>query len=99
MSTSASGNSDSNDKQSNDDATASKTVELYDEDYFSSGSEDNDMVGGMPSKSKKRREMLTNDELFYDPDMDDEDEKWVTKQRQQHMNKGMYIMWISFLHA
>lgn len=57
------------------------------------------MVGGMPSKSKKRREMLTNDELFYDPDMDDEDEKWVTKQRQQHMNKGMYIMWISFLHA
>lgn len=54
------------------------------------------MVGGMPSKSKQRREMLTNEELFYDPDMDDEDEKWVTKQRQQHMSKGMDIQEIKY---
>ena len=33
--------------------------------------------------------MLTNDELLYDPDMDDEDEKWVIKQRRDHRQKGM----------
>ena len=32
--------------------------------------------------------MLTNDELLYDPDMDDEDEKWVIKQRRDHRQKG-----------
>ena len=32
--------------------------------------------------------MLTNDELLYDPDMDDEDEKWVIKQRCDHRQKG-----------
>lgn len=33
--------------------------------------------------------MLTNDELLYDPDMDDEDEKWVIKQRCDHRQKGI----------
>lgn len=33
--------------------------------------------------------MLTNDELLYDPDMDDEDEKWVIKQRRDHRQKGL----------
>ena len=63
--------------------------DVYSEDYFSSGSEDEHLVGGQGSKSKERRKMLTNDELLYDPDMDDEDEKWVLKQRQEHRMKGM----------
>ena len=57
----------------------------YDEIYFSSGSEDDeDNVGGVSSKSKERRAMKSDDELLYDPNMDDEDEKWVKQQRQGH---------------
>ena len=60
----------------------------YDEIYFSSGSEDDeDNVGGVSSKSKERRAMKSDDELLYDPNMDDEDEKWVKRQRQGH-NQG-----------
>lgn len=69
---------------------------VYSEDYFSSGSEDEHLVGGQGSKSKERRKMLTNDELLYDPDMDDEDEMWVTKQRQEHRMKGVYTLFFSF---
>lgn len=64
-----------------------QTSDMYSEDYFSSGSEDEHLVGGQGSKSKERRKVLTNDELFYDPDMDDEDEKWVAKQRRDHRQK------------
>lgn len=32
---------------------------------------------------------MTNDELFYDPDMDEEDERWVTKQREMNAVLGM----------
>ena len=63
--------------------------DLYAEEYFSSGSDDEHLVGGQASKSKERRKVLTNDELFYDPDMDDEDEQWVIKQRQDHRKKGL----------
>ena len=72
--------------------TTEKTNDLYSEDYFSSGSEDEHLVGGQGSKSKERRKMLTNDELLYDPDMDDEDEKWVTKQRHDHRQKGLCLL-------
>lgn len=84
----ASVNSDENAKQPEDS--------VYSEDYFSSGSEDEHLVGGQGSKSKERRKKLTNDELLYDPDMDDEDEKWVIKQRQEHRMKGIYTLFFSF---
>jgi len=78
---------------SNEDTNSGGTTEdkndLYAEDYFSSGSEDEHLVGGQASKSKERRKLLTNDELFYDPDLDDEDEQWVIKQRQDHRRKGL----------
>ena len=78
---------------SKNNTATSNTVEdkndLYAEEYFSSGSDDEHLVGGQASKSKERRKVLTNDELFYDPDMDDEDEQWVIKQRQDHRNKGI----------
>jgi len=35
---------------------------------------------------------MTDEELFYDPDMDDEDEKWVSKQRE--MNSVLGIKYI-----
>lgn len=30
---------------------------------------------------KKKKPQFTNDDLFYDPDMDEEDQKWVNKHR------------------
>ena len=78
---------------SNDNTNSSGTTEdkndLYAEEYFSSGSDDEHLVGGQASKSKERRKVLTNDELFYDPDLDDEDEQWVIKQRQDHRKRGL----------
>lgn len=68
--------------------TIEDTNDMYAEEYFSSGSDDEHLVGGQASKSKERRKVLTNDELLYDPDMDDEDEQWVIKQRQDHRQKG-----------
>lgn len=35
-------------------------------------------------KNKKKHPVLTNDELFYDPDMDDEDQKWVDDRRRNN---------------
>ena len=75
---------------------AKQPEDVYSEDYFSSGSEDEHLVGGQGSKSKERRKMLTNDDLLYDPDMDDEDEKWVIKQRQEHRMKGVYTLFFCF---
>ena len=84
---------------SSNGTTSSNTVEdkndLYAEEYFSSGSDDEHLVGGQASKSKERRKVLTNDELFYDPDMDDEDEQWVIKQRQDHRKKGLLSKYMS----
>ena len=93
QSISASSSSTSAASNSSEKKDPTKTSEdVYDEDYFSSGSEDDDKVGGVPSKSKQRRELLTNEELFYDPEMDNEDEKWVTKQREINANKGIRIL-------
>ena len=79
--------STSNNTQDGDAAEDNNT--MYAKDYFSSGSDDEHQVGGQPSKSKERRKMLTNDELLYDPDMDDEDEQWVIRQRQDHRQRSM----------
>ena len=68
-----------------------ETNDMYSEDYFSSGSDDEHLVGGQGSKSKERRKVLSNDELLYDPHMDDEDEKWVVKQRRDHRQKGVLL--------
>lgn len=49
-------------------------------------------MGGVPSKSKQRRKFMTNDELFYDPEMDDKDEKWVNKQREMNATLGNFCV-------
>ena len=81
-----------NDKNSNNPQNSTSATQdvhnTYSEDYFSSGSDDEHFVGGQASKCQERRKMLSNDELLYDPDMDDEDEKWVVKQRLKHRRKG-----------
>ena len=71
--------------------------EYYDNVYFdSSGSSGDDETregeGGRGSEGQRRKKLkrkvqkLTNDELFYDPNMDDEDEKWVARQRMAYHN-------------
>lgn len=44
---------------------------------------------GATSKGGKKIVKLTNDELFYDPKMDEEDEKWVERQRRNYHKNGM----------
>ena len=57
-------------------------IGFYDNIYFDSDTEvDDDMDD---TKSNKR--VLTNDELFYDPNADDLDEEWVNTQRMTYRN-------------
>lgn len=75
-----------------------RSAEYYDDVYFSSSSsagedvvaatgEDESRDGGRKKKKKKtKHRVLTNDELFYDPDMDEDDQKWVNRQRMAYHN-------------
>lgn len=53
-------------------------TDFYDDIYFDSDEEESG-----EKIPKQRRKMMSNDELFYDPNADDEDEKWVLKQREK----------------
>ena len=81
------------------------TSGYYDEAYFDSSESSNEEGGteeggdrqeggdrrrrrGTPKRVKK----LSNDELFYDPNMDEEDEKWVKRQRMAYHN-GEMLVW------
>lgn len=70
--------------------SSSAPEEYYDDIYFdSSGSEEEGGgADGIKKVGKKVRKM-TDDELFYDPKMDEEDEKWMKRQRMNYLN-GQY---------
>lgn len=69
-----------------------KGQELYDELYFdSSESEGEDCPTGRTRNVGKKVCKMSNDDLFYDPDLDDEDEKWVNRQRMTYHNGMFYI--------
>ncbi|CAL1528417.1 unnamed protein product [Lymnaea stagnalis] len=61
-------------------------TEFYDEIYFDSESDEEDITETKLSK-KKKRAVISNDDLLYDPNMDDEDQKWVDRQR-NHSQQG-----------
>ena len=71
--------------------------EFYDNVYFDSsgseGSEDGDGgeggEGGEDVGRKVRK--LTNDELFYDPTIDDDNERWVQRQRMAYHNGRLIV--------
>jgi hypothetical protein len=42
-------------------------------------------------KSDKKK-VMSNDELFYDPEMDDDDDKWVQRQRKVHLKLGQLVV-------
>uniref|UniRef100_A0A0B7A202 E2F-associated phosphoprotein n=1 Tax=Arion vulgaris TaxID=1028688 RepID=A0A0B7A202_9EUPU len=62
--------------------TSAAVNEFYDEIYFDSDEEDD--TTGSKSSQQQTHTVISNDELLYDPDMDDEDQKWVDRQRQSH---------------
>lgn len=42
-----------------------------------------------PKKTgSQKHSVISNDDLLYDPDLDDKDQKWVDKQRQSHRRGG-----------
>ena len=41
---------------------------------------------GIKRTSREKVPKLSNDELFYDPDMDEDDERWVQRQRMAYHN-------------
>lgn len=41
------------------------------------------VLGNSQSHRRKQRSVLTNDELFYDPDEDDRDQAWVDARRKE----------------
>ena len=70
--------------------------EYYDDIYFdSSGSEDERGESEGIRKIGKKVRKMTNDELFYDPKMDEEDEKWMKRQRMTYLNGRLFV----FVHT
>ena len=51
-------------------------------------------VGQPPVRSDGRHKVqkLTNDELFYDPQLDEEDERWVQRQRLSYHNGSWFLI-------
>ena len=70
--------------------------EYYDDIYFdSSGSEDERGESEGIRKVGKKVRKMTNEELFYDPKMDEEDEKWMKRQRMTYLSGEIFS--IAFL--
>ena len=46
-------------------------------------------------EKQSQRQRLTDEELFYDPHMDEEDEQWVKRQRMAYHN-GQYVHLYSY---
>ncbi|XP_070578229.1 E2F-associated phosphoprotein-like [Ptychodera flava] len=66
----------------------SLAAEFYDDIYFDSDSGDEDNVGEPGDEGKKKRKtkhrVLTNEELFYDPNIDEQNELWMNRQRDMY---------------
>ncbi|XP_064603549.1 E2F-associated phosphoprotein-like [Liolophura sinensis] len=69
-----------NKKQEGDNSRGTENQANYDEVYFDSDEEE--MVEG--EKRRKKRPVLSNDELLYDPNMDDDDQRWMDNRRKQY---------------
>jgi len=63
--------------------------EYYSDIYFSSGSSDGEGVAVQDRRKKEKknkRKKLTNEELLYDPDLDNENQRWINRQRMAYHN-------------
>lgn len=69
-------------------ASTSESSKFYDDVYFDSDDENN-FEGEEDARVQRHHMQPSNDDLLYDPDMDDEDQRWVDRQRQrQHGQRG-----------
>ncbi|GFR82680.1 E2F-associated phosphoprotein [Elysia marginata] len=69
------------------DTKSTDAEQFYDDVYFDSDEEE-DSSNQQNMKKKSKHRIISNDELLYDPYMDDKDQKWVDKQRQRNGNKS-----------
>ena len=68
-------------------SSSAPAKEYYDDIYFdSSGSEDEGGGTDRIRKVGKKVRKMTDEELFYDPKMDEEDERWMKRQRMKYLN-------------
>ncbi|XP_033125896.1 E2F-associated phosphoprotein-like [Anneissia japonica] len=58
-------------------STENAAEECYDDIYFDSDEED-------AKTGKSKHKVLTNEELMYDPDIDDDNQQWIDKQRKMY---------------
>ncbi|NXU49853.1 EAPP protein, partial [Turnix velox] len=66
------------------------TAKYYDDIYFDSDSEDEDKTVTQDLRKKRKhqqRQILSNDELLYDPEEDNRDQEWVDSQRRGYRNQ------------
>lgn len=49
-------------------------------------------VACVVEKKKIKRPIPSNDELFYDPEMDDHDQKWIDQQRRAYQPKPTSVV-------
>lgn len=90
----------------NSSKSSSGHSQFYDQVYFDSDDESSEEgeanrteadAGSSENVPTRRRgsearkvKKLSNDELFYDPNMDDEDEKWMNRKRMAYHNGELY---------
>ncbi|XP_074646580.1 E2F-associated phosphoprotein-like [Tubulanus polymorphus] len=64
--------------------TANQAKKFYDDIYFDSdesNSEEMDSTSPAKKSEKSNHPVFSNDDLLYDPQMDDDDQKWIDNQR------------------
>ncbi|KAK3563480.1 hypothetical protein QTP86_030093 [Hemibagrus guttatus] len=59
----------------------------YDDIYFDTDSDEDSQAGVSQIQRRKQRNVLTNDELLYDPDEDDRDQAWVEAKRKEYRSR------------
>ncbi|KAK2843448.1 hypothetical protein Q7C36_011663 [Tachysurus vachellii] len=70
--------------QSND---RKQQPQQYDDVYFDTDSDEDSQAGFSQIQRQKQRNILTNDELLYDPDEDDRDQAWVDAKRKEYRSR------------
>lgn len=69
-----------------------ETSEFYDDIYFDSDESETEVAEDISNisrtrRKKEKRRILSNDELFYDPTLDDQDQEWVDRKRRSYQLK------------
>ncbi|KAK6183008.1 hypothetical protein SNE40_010565 [Patella caerulea] len=83
--------SEENKTEQKDEVKGGKQSDIqkfYDDIYFDSDDEDQNESETTTKKKKEKNPVLSNDDLLYDPDMDDEDQEWVDQQRKNCQPKN-----------